>query len=250
MSEGKKLRILVGCEESQAVTKELRALGHDAYSCDLLPCSGGHPEWHLQSDIFNIINKGGWTMSERLTQVKLDRWDMLICFPPCTDLAVSGARHFERKIADGSQQKSIEFFMALANCNIPHIAIENPIGIMSKVWRKPDQIIQPWQFGDKAQKSTCLWLKGLPKLIPTDIVEKGEFFEFTSKKGEKKRMPMWYYKALLDAKTPEQRRTLRSKTFGGIAKAMATQWTDYVLKSAEGNFNKSFLQNTLFDAEM
>ena len=206
------MKILVGCEESQAVTVELRKLGHDAYSCDLLPCSGGYPEWHIQDDIFKVI-KGGM-------------WDILICFPPCTDLAVSGARHFERKIADGSQQKSIEFFMALANCDIPKIAIENPIGIMSKKWRKPDQIIQPWQFGDKAQKSTCLWLKGLPKLVPTEIVDKGEFFEFTSKKGEKKRMPMWYYKALQDAKTPEQRRTLRSKTFQGIAKAMATQWTN------------------------
>ena len=208
--ENKKLRILVGCEESQAVTIALRKLGHEAFSCDLLPCSGGHPEWHYQEDIFKVIDKG---------------WDILICFPPCTDLAVSGARHFERKIADGSQAKSIEFFMALANCNIPKIAIENPIGIMSGKWRKPDQIIQPWQFGDKAQKSTCLWLKGLPKLKHTEIVDKGEFFEFTSKKGEKKRMPMWYYKALQDAKTPGQRRTLRSKTFQGIADAMAEQWT-------------------------
>jgi len=209
--ENKKLRILVGCEESQAVTKALRKLGHEAFSCDLLTCSGGHPEWHYQQDIFEVINMG---------------WDILICFPPCTDLAVSGARHFEHKIADGSQAKSIEFFMALANCNIPKIAIENPIGIMSGKWRKPDQIIQPWQFGDKAQKSTCLWLKGLPKLKHTEIVDKGEFFEFTSKKGEKKRMPMWYYKALQDAKTPEQRRTLRSKTFQGIADAMAYQWTN------------------------
>ena len=149
----------------------------------------------------------------------------MIAFPPCTDLAVSGARHFERKRKDGSQQRSIKFFMDLANAPIEKIALENPIGIMSTEWRKPEQIIQPWMFGDKAQKSTCLWLKGLPKLEPTDIVDKGEFFEFTSKKGEKKRMPMWYYKALQDAKTPEQRRTLRSKTFKGIAEAMATQWT-------------------------
>lgn len=204
------MKILVACEESQAVTKELRYLGHEAFSCDLLPCSGGHPEWHLQQDVFEVINKG---------------WDMMIAFPPCTDLAVSGARHFERKRADGSQQKSIKFFMDLANAPIEKIALENPIGIMSSEWRKPDQIIQPWQFGDKAQKSTCLWLKNLPKLEHTDIVEKGEFFEFTSKKGEKKRMPMWYYKALQDAKTPEQRRTLRSKTFKGIAEAMANQWT-------------------------
>jgi hypothetical protein len=204
------MRILVACEESQAVTKELRDLGHEAYSCDLLPCSGGYPEWHLQQSVFDVLNNG---------------WDMMICFPPCTDLAVSGARHFERKRADGSQQRSIKFFMDLANAPIEKIALENPIGIMSSEWRKPDQIIQPWQFGDKAQKSTCLWLKNLPKLEHTDIVEKGEFFEFTSKKGEKKRMPMWYYKALQDAKTPEQRRTLRSKTFKGIAEAMANQWT-------------------------
>ena len=206
------MKILVACEESQAVTKELRALGHEAYSCDLLPCSGGHPEWHLQKDVFEVIGTG-------------IQWDMMIAFPPCTDLAVSGARHFERKIADGSQQRSIDFFMKLVNAPIGKIAIENPIGIMSRIYRKPDQIIQPWHYGDKAQKSTCIWLKNLPELIPTDIVEKGEFFEFTSKKGEKKRMPMWYYKALQEAKTPEQRRTLRSKTFQGIAKAMAFQWT-------------------------
>ena len=220
-----KMVILVGCEESQAVTIELRKLGHEAFSCDLLPCSGEHPEWHIQFDVTKVL-KGGYFLAENGDEIYVSKWDMLICFPPCTDLAVSGARHFERKIADGSQAKSIEFFMALANCNIPKIAIENPIGIMSGKWRKPDQIIQPWQFGDKAQKSTCLWLKGLPKLKPTNIVEKGEFFEFTSKKGEKKRMPMWYYKALQDAKTPEQRRTLRSKTFPGIAKAMAYQWTN------------------------
>jgi len=204
------MRILVACEESQAVTKELRKLGHEAFSCDILECTGGHPEWHLQQDVFEVINQG---------------WHMMIAFPPCTDLAVSGARHFERKRADGSQQRSIKFFMDLANAPIEKIALENPIGIISTEWRKPDQIIQPWQFGDKAQKSTCLWLKGLPKLEHTNIVEKGDFFEFVSKKGEKKRMPMWYYKALQEAKTPAQRRTLRSKTFKGIAKAMAEQWT-------------------------
>ena len=204
-------RILVACEESQAVTKAFRKLGHEAFSCDLLPCSGGHPEWHFQEDMFEVIKR------ER-------EFDIMVAFPPCTDLAVSGARHFERKIADGSQQKSIEFFMSVINAPINHIAVENPIGIMSGKFRKPDQIIQPWMFGDKAQKSTCIWLKNLPKLEPTNIVEKGEFFEFTSKKGEKKRMPMWCYKALQDAKTPGERRTLRSKTFQGIANAMAEQW--------------------------
>ena len=208
-----KLNILVACEESQAVTKHLRALGHEAFSCDILPCSGGHPEWHYQQDVFEVIEKG---------------WDMMIAFPPCTHLASSGARHFKQKIADGRQQQGIDFFMKLVNVDIDRIAIENPIGVMSTKYRKPDQIIQPYQFGDKAQKSTCLWLKNLPKLESTDVVDKGEFFEFISKKGVKKRMPMWYYKALQDAKTPQQRSTLRSKTFDGIARAMATQWTSDV----------------------
>jgi len=208
-----KLNILVACEESQAVTKHLRVLGHEAFSCDILPCSGGHPEWHYQQDVFEVIEKG---------------WDVMIAFPPCTHLASSGARHFKKKIADGRQQQGVDFFMKLVNADIDRIAIENPVGVMSNKYRKPDQIIQPYQYGDKAQKSTCLWLKNLPKLEPTNIVEKGEFFEFTSKKGEKKRMPMWYYKALQDAKTPEQRQTLRSKTFNGIARAMATQWTSNV----------------------
>ena len=205
-----RLKILVACEESQAVTKHLRCLGHTAFSCDILPCSGGHPQWHYKEDVFKVI--------------KREQWDVMIAFPPCTHLASSGARHFKQKIADGRQQQGIDFFMKLVNADIKKIAIENPIGVMSTKYRKPDQIIQPYQFGDKAQKSTCLWLKNLPKLIPTNIVQKGEFFEFTSKKGQKKRMPMWYYKALQNAKTPEQRRTLRSKTFDGIAKAMATQW--------------------------
>jgi len=205
------MKILVACEESQAVTKELRKLGHEAFSCDLLPCSGGYPEWHFQEDVFKVIESGSW--------------DMMIAFPPCTHLAVSGARHFEQKRKDGRQQQGIDFFMKLVNSDIDRIAIENPIGIMSTNYRKPNQIIQPFMFGDKAQKSTCLWLKNLPELVPTDIVEKGEFFEFTSKKGVKKRMAMWYYKALQEAKTPEERSTLRSKTFQGIAEAMATQWT-------------------------
>lgn len=209
-------RILVACEESQAVTKAFRKLGFEAFSCDLLPCSGGNPEWHFQEDMFEVIKRE-------------KKFDLMIAFPPCTDLAVSGARHFERKIADGTQQKSINFFMDIINANVDKIAVENPIGIMSKKYRKPDQIIQPYMFGDKAQKSTCLWLKNLPKLEPTNIVEKGDFFEFISKKGEKKRMPMWYYKALREAKTPEQRRTLRSKTFQGIADAMASQWGNLIL---------------------
>lgn len=184
------MRVLVACEESQAVTKELRRLGHEAYSCDIEPCSGGHPEWHLQQDV---------------TQLLKIRWDMVIAFPPCTDLAVSGARYFEQKRKDGRQQKSIEFFMMFANCGCPKTAIENPIGIMSGIYRKPDQIIQPWQFGHGETKRTCLWLKGLPKLKPVDIVP-----------GREQRI--W--------KMPpgKDRAKTRSKTYPGIAKAMAEQW--------------------------
>ena len=206
------MKILVACEESQAVTKELRKLGHEAYSCDLLPCSGGHPEWHLQQDVIPLLK---------------EKWDMIIAFPPCTHLAVSGARHFEQKRKDGRQQQGIDFFMKFVNADCPRIAIENPIGIMSSIYRKPDQIIQPWMFGDKFTKSTCLWLKGLPKLEPTNIVEKGEFIEWTCKKtGKKKRQAKWLFEALKNAETNEERSIIRSKTFPGIAKAMAEQWTN------------------------
>lgn len=184
------MRILVACEESQAVTIELRKLGHEAYSNDLEPCSGGHPEWHLQVDALELLKI---------------RWDMILAFPPCTHLAVSGARHFAEKRADGRQQQSIDFFMAFANVACPHIAIENPIGIMSTVWRKPDQIIQPWQFGHGETKKTCLWLKGLPPLQPTDIVA-----------GRVERV--WRMPPIPD------RAKLRSKTYPGIARAMAQQW--------------------------
>ncbi len=204
------MRILVGCEESQAVTIELRKLGHEAFSCDVMESSGGYPQWHIQGDILKELHKG---------------WDMLIAFPPCTHLAVSGARHFEQKIKDGRQQQGIDFFMEMINAPIDKICVENPIGIMSTKYRKPSQIIQPWMFGDKAQKSTCLWLKNLPLLVPTNIVEKGEFIEFVSKKGVKKRQPKWYFDALKNSKNASERSKLRSKTFKGIAKAMATQFT-------------------------
>jgi len=184
------MRILVACEESQAVTIEFRKKGHEAYSCDILPCSGGHQEWHLQGDVLEQLNK---------------EWDMIIGFPPCTDLSVSGARWFPEKIADGRQQRSIDFFMMIVNSPCEKIAIENPIGIMSTKYRKPDQIIQPWQYGHGETKATCLWLKGLPKLEPTNIV--------TGRESRIHKMP-----------PSEERSKLRSKTFPGIAKAMADQW--------------------------
>lgn len=184
------MRILVACEESQAVTIELRRLGHEAYSCDIQECSGGHPEWHLQQDVTPLLR---------------EKWDMIIAFPPCTDLAVSGARWFPQKRADGRQQRSIEFFMQFVNADCQKVAIENPIGIMSSEYRKPDQIIQPWMFGHGETKATCLWLKGLPPLTPTNIVG-----------GREQRV--WRM-----APGPERAKQ-RSKTFPGIARAMAEQW--------------------------
>lgn len=184
------VRILVACEESQAVTNELRRLGHEAYSCDLQPCSGGHPEWHLQVDALQLLKM---------------RWDMILAFPPCTHLAVSGARYFEEKRRDGRQQAAIDFFMRFADCDCPRVAIENPVGIMSTHYRKPDQIIQPWQFGHGETKATCIWLRGLPPLHPTEIVS-----------GREQRI--WRM-----APGPERAKE-RSKTFPGIARAMAEQW--------------------------
>lgn len=210
------MRILVACEESQAITKELRKLGHEAYSCDLLDCSGGYPEWHYKDDVFNVIDYG---------------WDMMIAHPPCTYLAVSGARWLYNK--DGTknldrwskQKEALDFVQRLMDAPIDKIAIENPISVISSNIRKPDQIVHPYMFGDKASKSTCFWLKNLPLLKPTDIVEKGEFIQFVSKKGVKKKQAKWYFDALKQAKTKEERRTLRSKTFKGMAKAIAKQWT-------------------------
>lgn len=215
------MKVLIGCEESQAVCIEFRRLGHEAYSCDIQPCSGNHPEWHIQEDIFVVINR--------------EHWDMLIGFPPCTHLAVSGAMHFKQKIKDGRQQQGIDFFMGIVNAPIHRIAVENPIGIMSEVYRKPDQIIHPYMFGDPFRKSTCLWLKNMPLLYHNESVnlfddnvthvEQGEFFEWTDgKTGKLKRQPMWYYLAFKNAKSKEERSKLRSKTFPGIAKAMAVQW--------------------------
>jgi hypothetical protein len=216
-------KILIACEESQAVCKEFRALGYEAYSCDILPESGGHPEWHIQDDVFNVISEG---------------WDIMIAFPPCTYLSVSGAQwYYDPKDKDlpieqrrphpkypnrnQDRQHAKEFFIRLYNSNIKHIAIENPVGIMNTQFMKPTQIIQPWMFGDEATKTTCLWLKNLPELQPTNVVGKGERTVFASGKSH----PKWYAEALAKAKTPEERRNLRSKTFPGIAKAMAQQWT-------------------------
>lgn len=198
------MRVLIACEESQAVCKEFRLLGHEAYSCDIQECSGGYPEWHYKEDIREHL--------------KNNTYDIIIWFVPCTDLCVSGAKWFKEKIADGRQQSSIDFFMFAANYPCEKMAIENPVGIMSTKFRKPDQIINPFQFGDPTPKKTCLWLKGLPKLFPTNIVEP----EYIVGKRDGKKYSTIHYMSV--GKEKGERSKLRSKTFPGIAKAMAEQW--------------------------
>lgn len=267
-------KVLVACEESQAVTIELRNRGIEAYSCDIQDCSGGHPEWHIKDDIFNVID--GFRKVVFADECIYEDWDedrecptcpnclidysecdcpgptqedendepyeykeingvlyakpfgfkysMMIAFPECTHLALSGAKHFEQKIKDGRQQAAIDFFMRLVNADIERIAIENPKGIMSTKYRKPDQIINPFDFGDPAQKPTCLWLKNLPKLRATNLGDaplfgerlgKGEFHKTSGGNV----LPKWY-----NLPPSKDRAKIRSRTFPGIAKAMAEQW--------------------------
>lgn len=231
------MKALVACEESQAVTIELRNLGVEAYSCDIQECSGGHPEWHIMGDVLHIINgyRLFWTMDgAEHDDVLNDPWDLIIAHPPCTDLAVSGARHFARKRADGSQQRSIDFFMRFTNLDCPHVAIENPICIMSTLYRKPDQIIQPYEYGHPVRKSTCLWLKGLPLLTPVDIVS-FEVIHSAGKSGGYSGASWMCYDEngkIIPWNDPRTAKA-RSKTFPGIARAMATQWVSYI-RETEG----------------
>ena len=216
------MKVLIACEESQTVCKAFREKGHEAYSCDIQDCSGDHPEWHIKDDVLKIIN---------------DNWDLMIAHPPCTYLSISGNSWFNiLKYGVKAEQRfsmkehAIQFFIKLYNSNIPKICIENPVGFMN-TQIKPDQIIQPWMFGDEYQKKTCLWIKNLPLLkhINEDDlfdqkthVNKGEFFEWVDEKtGKNKRQPLWYYKA---KKNKNLTSKLRSKTFPGIAQAMASQW--------------------------
>lgn len=197
------MRVLVACEESQAVMTEFRKLGHEAFSCDILPASGGFPEYHLQQDVVPLLQ---------------EKWDLIIAFPPCTHLASSGAAWFEAKRLDGRQQEGIDFFMLFANADCDKVVIENPVGVMSSQYRKPDQIIQPYEFGDPFSKRTCLWIKGLPLLKPTNVVEPEPRTEYASGRT----MPKWYADSW--NLSPKERAKARSKTFPGIAKAMAEQW--------------------------
>lgn len=209
------MRILVACEESQRVCTEFRRLGHEAWSCDIEPCSGGHPEWHIQADVLPLLGGDcGFRTADGTGHWVYGKWDMIIAFPPCTHLAVSGAKHFAQKRRDGRQQQGIDFFMKFVDADCERIAIENPVGIMSGLYRKPDQIIQPYEFGDPFEKRTCLWLKNLSPLVPTKVVQPPE----RQKLPGGHTIPAWYSKGGRD------RQKNRSKTFPGIAAAMAEQW--------------------------
>lgn len=213
------MRVLVACEESQAVCKAFRALGHEAWSCDILPCSGGHPEWHIQDDVLEQLDKG---------------WDMMIAHPPCTYLTVTGNRWFNvekygqkalKRIND--RKEAVDFFMKLANAPIHKICIENPVGTISTSYRKPNQIIQPYQYGHESRKTTCLWLKNLPTLIPTKIVEPRLI-----RYADGSTFSEDYMKGVRRSEAGESS-VARSKTFQGIAEAMAAQWGALQLKQKE-----------------
>ena len=191
------VRVLVACEFSGIVRDAFIAKGHDAISCDLLPTEKPGP--HIQGDVLGVLN---------------DRWDLMIAHPPCTDLSVSGAAWFAKKRVVGAQQASASFFMLLAKSDIPRIAIENPVCVMSSLWRKPDQVIQPWMFGHMEQKATCLWLKGIPPLAPTNNV-----------KEQMMQLPKNQRERLHYLPPSEDRWKLRSETYQGIANAMAVQWS-------------------------
>lgn len=204
------MKVLVACEESQRVTMAFRELGHEAFSCDIEPCSGGHPEWHIQDDALLVINEG---------------WGLIVAHPPCTYLTVTGNRWFnverygEKAIKHHRlREEAAQFFMAFINADCERIAVENPIGYMSSTFRKPDQIIHPYMFGDPERKATCLWLKGLPLLEATNVVEP-EIIKYKNGRGTDSRWHMETMKL-----PPKERAKERSKTFPGIARAMANQW--------------------------
>ena len=220
------MRVLVACEESQRVCIAFREKGHDAFSCDIQDCSGGLPEWHIKGDVLPLLNGNCSFKTVAGVEHTIDgEWDLIIAHPPCTYLTVTGNRWFnvkrygeKAKEREKEREKAAHFFMRFVNAHCDHIAIENPVGYMNTHYRKPDQIIQPYMFGDPFEKKTCIWLKGLPKLQPTDVVEHPARQEFASGKT----MPAWYAKAWHLSK--EERSKIRSQTFPGFAKAMADQW--------------------------
>lgn len=229
------IKVLIACEESQRVCIEFRRLGVEAYSCDIQECSGGHPEWHIKGDVLPLLNGNCEfkTMDGEIHTVD-GTWDLIIAHPPCTYLTVTQNWCYNREkygdekvnIRERNRDEAIRFFLEFTKVNCERVVIENPVGCMSTIFKKPDQIIQPYYFGDSAKKTTCLWIKGLPSLTPTNIVDCGEIFEYKGKNGNIKKYPKWMYDALRSNK--EERQRIRSKTFVGIAKAMAEQWTRFI----------------------
>lgn len=232
------MNVLIVCEESQRVCTAFREKGHNAFSCDIVECSGGHPEWHIKGDALNFINRNKETGMMFHTMDGKSHfvwyWDLIIAHPPCTYLTVTGNRWFnvERYGEKAAarlrlREDAISFFVAIANADCERIAIENPIGIMSTAYRKPDQILQPWQFAtdeeEQTEKTTCLWLKGLDPLEPINKEKPDiKYHEWTTPSGKKKRQTMWYYKTR--CLPHAERAAAASKTFFGIAQAMADQW--------------------------
>lgn len=227
------MKILVACEESQAVTIELRRLGHEAYSCDIIPCSGGHPEWHIMQNVLPLLNGNCSFKTMDGTEHSIEtRWDMIVAHPPCTFLTLAGNKWFNPEYKDRfpyrekQREDAVEFFMYIWNADCEKIAIENPQGIMSSRFRKPDQYIEPYMFGDREKKKTGLWLRGVPKLEPTNIVEP-IIIECASGARE----PRWHMETM--RLPPKERSMARSKTFPGIAKAMAEQWAGDIREGSQ-----------------
>ena len=218
------MKVLVACEESQRVCIAFREKGHNAFSCDILPCSGGHPEWHICGDVLPLLNGNCEFVTMNGISHRIDgKWDLIIAHPPCTYLTLAGNKWFKPEFSDRfpdrkkQRKEAVDFFMAIANADCDKIAIENPVGVMSSQWRKPDQYIEPYMFGDPEKKKTGLWLKGLPLLKPTNIVEP---VIIHCKSGANE--PRWHMETMRLPK--EERSRVRSRTFPGIAKAMAEQW--------------------------
>lgn len=223
-----KIKILIACEESQRVCSAFRERGYEAYSCDILEPSGGHLEWHIYGDVLPLLNNPPYHFStmDGVEHI-IDKWNLIIAHPPCTYLTVTGNRWFNvEKYGEKAleriklREEAINFFMTLANADCEYIAIENPVGVMSTQWRKPDQYVQPWWFGDPFEKKTGLWLKGLPLLVKTNEVIPEERQQLVSGKS----MPTWYSNA-----PKKDRAKIRSKTFPGFANAMAEQWGNFLL---------------------
>lgn len=225
------MNVLIACEESQTVCKAFRKRGHRAFSCDILECSGGHPEWHIHSDVLQVLNGNcTFTTADTHTHTQRGQWDLIVAHPPCTYLTVTGNRWFNTEMyGDKAIQRmkdredAVQFFMRFVNADCDRIAIENPIGYMSTHYRRPDQVIHPYQFGDPVRKATCLWLKNLPLLAPTNIVEPdvvhGNGFSMSGvayyARDENGKILAWN-----DPRTAR----IRSKTYQGIADAIADQW--------------------------